>query len=265
EDHPVDGVPAGCKKVSETLRIVDNDQDAYDQDDIPLARLVTDPQRDVAVLRAHAKLEALPWKIGRSASLRDRNVVEVRGFPLGAFRATNVGKVVSAFDHDTYKDWDHDDFVVDALLSSGNSGSPVLAVSCKTGEFELVGVFHAAYSRGSALNVVVGIDQVGELMRTLKRAPRALDADAMPLGSAQRAALSGGLAKLGELYFPFGSLTALVRARAGDGALVFEVFPREFPLRSRPLVALEDLAAKDAFGQGGPVWFGGSRGFKTYA
>src|SRR5262249_4511851 len=123
----------------------------------------------------------------------------------------------------------------------------------------------AAYARGSALNVVVGIDQVGELMRTLKRAPRALDADAMPLGSAQRAALSGGLAKLGELYFPFGSLTALVRARAGDGALVFEVFPREFPLRSRPLVALEDLAAKDAFGQGGPVWFGGSRGFKTYA
>src|SRR5262245_12435344 len=57
EDHAVDGVPAGCKKVSETLRIVDNDEDAYDLDDIPLSRVVTDPQRDVSVLRAHTKLQ----------------------------------------------------------------------------------------------------------------------------------------------------------------------------------------------------------------
>ena len=113
----------------------------------------------------------LPWKIGRSAALRERNVVEVRGFPLGAFQATNVGKVVSAFDHDSYHEWDHDDFVVDALLSSGNSGSPVLAVSCRTGEFELVGIYHAGYAEGSALNVVVGIDQVRDLLTTLKRTP----------------------------------------------------------------------------------------------
>ena len=104
--------------------------------------------------------------------LHERNVVEVRGFPLGAFAATNVGKVVSAFDHDDEGDWDHDDFVVDALLSTGNSGSPVLAVSCKTGEFELVGVYHAGYTHGSALNVVVGIDQLRDLMTTLKRTPR---------------------------------------------------------------------------------------------
>ena len=35
----------------------------------------------------------------------------------------------SEHDHDDYGEWDHDDFVVDALLSAGNSGSPVLAVS----------------------------------------------------------------------------------------------------------------------------------------
>ena len=262
DDHSVDGVPAGCKKVSENLRIVDNDEDAYDLDDIPLTRLVTDPQRDVAILRAHSKLQVLPWKIGRSAALRDRNVVEVRGFPLGAFRATNVGKVVSAFDHDSYKDWDHDDFVIDALLSSGNSGSPVLAVSCKTGEFELVGIFHAAYSRGSALNVVVGIDQVLDLMRTQKRTPHT--PAEVALGPAQRTALATGLGQLGELYFPFGALTALVRPRS-DGALVFELFPREFPLRSRPLAVLEDAGSPSAFGQGGAVWFGGERGFKAYA
>ena len=70
------------------------------------------------------------------------------GFPLGEFQATNVGKVISAYDHDEQGEWDHDDFVIDALLTSGGSGSPVLAVSCKTGEFELVGIFHARYNGG---------------------------------------------------------------------------------------------------------------------
>ena len=161
DEHPVEGIPTGCKKVSDSLRIVESESDAYERDDVALTRVVADTQLDVAVLRAHALLHVLPWKIGRSRSLRERNVVEVRGFPLGvAFQATNVGKVVSALDHDSYHDWDHDDFVVDALLSSGNSGSPVLAVSCRTGEFELVGIYHAGYAEGSALNVVVGIDQI---------------------------------------------------------------------------------------------------------
>ena len=48
----------------------------------------------------------------------------------------------------------------------------MFAVSCKTGEFELVGIFHARYAGASALNVVVAIDQVRELMTTLKRSPR---------------------------------------------------------------------------------------------
>ena len=167
--HPVDGIPGGCKLVSQSLTLVDNEHDDYPRDDVPLTVVVTDPPMDVAILRAHAPLQIMPWKIGRSADLRERNVVEVRGFPLGAFRATNIGKVVSAHDHDDYGDWDHDDFVVDALLSAGNSGSPVLAVSRVTGEYELVGVFHAGYSQGSALNVVIGIDQVRDLMTTLKR------------------------------------------------------------------------------------------------
>ena len=146
DEHTVDGVPPGCKRVSDALRIVDCERDTYDRDDIPLQRVVTDKSIDIAVLKAHALLPILPWKIGRSTALKERNVVEVRGFPLGAFQATNVGKVVSTYDHDDEKDWDHVDFVVDALLSPGNSGSPVLAVSCRTGEFELVGVYHAGYA-----------------------------------------------------------------------------------------------------------------------
>jgi serine protease Do len=185
----VDGVPAGCKRVSESLKIVDNENDAYEADDVPLTKVVADPALDAAVLRAKGALPVLPWKIGRSAALHERDAVEVRGFPLGAFHAINVGKVVSAFQHDDEGAWDHDDFVVDALLSNGNSGSPVLAASCKTGELELVGIYHAGYLLGSALNVVVGIDQLRDLMTTLKRTPRSHGDGAVALDDAARATL----------------------------------------------------------------------------
>ena len=55
-DHPVDGVPAGCKRVADALRIVDNDHDDYAADDVPLTRVVVDPALDIAVLSAKAKL-----------------------------------------------------------------------------------------------------------------------------------------------------------------------------------------------------------------
>src|SRR5262249_29777021 len=145
----------------------------------------------------------IPWKIGRSGALRERDIVEVKGFPLGAFAATNVGKVTSPYDHDDYKDWDHDDFVIDALLSPGNSGSPVLAVSNRTGEFELVGIYHAAYSQGSALNVVIAIDQVRDLMATQKRVPRPRDA-VVTVDGASRARFVGELGKDAAPFFPFG-------------------------------------------------------------
>ncbi len=245
EEHPVDDVPPGCKRVADALKIVDNTTDSYEGDDLPLSRVVVDPQLDIAVLKAKTLLPVLPWKIGRSAGLKERNVVDVRGFPLGVFKATNVGKVTSAYGHDTYKDWDHDDFVVDALLSPGNSGSPVFAISCKTGEFELVGVYHAGYTRGSALNVVIGIDQVRDLMTTLKRTARPRTDASLPLDAAARARLLSATRPALEPYFPLGALTAAVRVRA-DGALVYEVLGRDFPLRVYPVVVLEDLPAPDA-------------------
>ncbi|HEY7953836.1 MAG TPA: S1C family serine protease [Polyangia bacterium] len=264
-DHPVDGVPSGCKKLSDTLRIVDGEDDSYERDDVPLTRVVADPQLDVAVLKAHTLLHVLPWHIGRSAALKERNVVEVRGFPLGAFQATNVGKVVSALDHDNYHEWDHDDFVIDALLSSGNAGSPVLAVSCRTGEFELVGIYHAGYSEGSALNVVVGIDQLRDLMTTLKRSPHTHDG-AVTLDARERARLADAHSPDAP-YFPFGPLTAAVRVREG-GALLFELMSRDFPLKTHPILVLEDLPPRSgdtSFGTLGRVWLGSAAGLKPYA
>lgn len=261
--HPLEEVPQGCKRVSDSLRIVDNEADAYERDDIHLSRVVNDPQLDMSVLKARASLSTMPWKVGHSAALKERNVVDVRGFPLGVFNATNVGKVVSTRDHDEYKEWNHDDFVVDALLSPGNSGSPVLAISCKTGEFELVGVYHAGYSRGNALNVVVGIDQVRDLMTNLKRSPRRGAEDVSALDAEARQRLAEQVRGTRLPFFAFGSRTAAVHARE-DGALVFEVLHRDFPRRVSPVLVLEDLppAEGEDFGQLGRVWLGNERGLK---
>jgi serine protease Do len=265
ERNRVEDVPNGCKRVSESLRIVENEDDSYEQDDVALTRMMSDPQLDVAVLKARATLPVMPWKVGKSSMLRERNVVDVQGFPLGAFRATNVGKVISAYHRDTDREWDHDDFVVDALLSSGNSGSPVLAVSCKTGEFELVGIYHAGYSRGSALNVVIGIDQVRDLLNGQRRTPRPKE-EVKPLAGVDREKLLETVQTHVEPYFPFGSHAAVVRSRA-DGALIFTIFSREFPLRAHPLVMLEDLPPEvpETFGELGQVWFGNGHGLQAYA
>src|SRR6185503_17444610 len=78
DDHAVEGVASGCKKISDALRIVDDDHDDYAADDIPLTRVVVDPVLDVAILRAHARLEIIPWRIGKSSALVARNVVQVK-------------------------------------------------------------------------------------------------------------------------------------------------------------------------------------------
>ncbi|NBD14387.1 MULTISPECIES: S1C family serine protease [Corallococcus] len=260
--HPVDGVASGCKRVKDGLSIVENEADAYDRDDIPLSKAVVDPQLDLAVVKSRAPLTVMPWKVGRSAAVRERDVVDVRGFPLGVFNATNMGKVISAYDHDEYKDWYHDDFVIDALLSQGNSGSPVLAISCKTGEFELVGVFHAGYSRGSALNVVVGIDQARDLMNNLRRTPKRVQEGTTPLDALARARMAKRAEVSATPFFPFGSRTAAVFPRA-DGTLLFALYGQDFPRRVHPLIVMEDLpmaSADEGFGRVGRVWFGGERG-----
>jgi len=259
-EHTVDEVPTGCKRVSDSLRIVEDESDAYEPDDVPLSRVVVDPQLDIAVLRAKGNLAVMPWRLGRSAALHERNVVEIPGFPLGVLRANNAGKVVSAYDHDDQRDWDHDDFVVDALLSPGNSGSPVFAISCRTGEFELVGVYHAGYEGGSALNVVVGVDQLRDLFSTLRRGPRAHPD--VTLDAKDRARLSERAREPDGSYFPFGNLVAGVHARS-DGALLYELKGHDFPVRTSPVLVLEDLPAQGpGFGVEGRIWAGNRQGLR---
>src|SRR5687767_5930007 len=125
----MDGVPKDCKRVEEKLRIVRDERDNYEPGQIPLVRVAVDPLLDAAVLKTSQKLNVIPYKIGKSASLRQRNAVHIRGFPLEVMQAVSEKRIVNPYDRDQEQGWNHVDFVVNALLSEKNSGNPVLAVS----------------------------------------------------------------------------------------------------------------------------------------
>jgi S1-C subfamily serine protease len=257
--HKLEGIPEGCKRMEEKLRIVRDERDDFEPGQIPLTRVAVDPLLDAAVLKAAQKLNVIPYKIGKSASLRQGNAVRVRGFPLGVMQAVSDGRIVNPYDRDQEQGWDHVDFVVDALLSEGNSGSPVLAVSCASRELQLVGMYHAGYKGHSALNVAVGIDQLTELMRRKRRVPRALAAE-MGLGTKERARVVESLHKSTLPLFDFGG--TMVHVEESDGLLLYHLYGKQFPLDDRRALVIEDLAEEESFGEVGRLFVPASAGAK---
>jgi serine protease Do len=264
--HRIDGVSDGCKRVEDKLRIVRDERDDFDPGQVVLTRVAVDPLLDAAILKAAGqKLTIMPYKIGKSAGLRQGNAVAVRGFPLGVMQAVSSGKVVNPYDRDQEQGWDHVDFVVDALLSEGNSGSPVLAASCRSRELELVGVYHAGYKGHGALNVVVGIDQLADFMKKKRRIPRSLTAEGSPgaPGVTERGRIKDALAAGTLPLFDFGGL--VVRVEVNDGVLMYHLYGRQFPLDDRRIVVIEDLVAKTAaFGEAGRLWVLGQTGWREW-
>jgi serine protease Do len=270
--HRIEGVPEGCKRVEDKLRIVRDERDDFEPGQVVLTRVAVDPLLDAAILKATGqKLTVIPFKTGKSAGLRQGNVVEVRGFPLGVMQAVSSGKVVNPYDRDQEQGWDHVDFVIDALLSEGNSGSPVLAVSCKTRQMELVGIYHAGYKGHGALNVVVGIDQLVDFMHKKKRVPRALSADAVGAPSAtDRAHVKEALASGTLPLFDFGGL--FMQAEVADDVILYQIYSRQFPLDDRRVVVIEDKPPQEkpddknpgGFGSLGRLWVLSSTGWREW-
>jgi Trypsin-like peptidase domain len=260
--NKVPGVSDGCKRVESRLRIVHDEQSEEEVGQIPIKLVAADPRLDAAILKASRRLTVIPYAIGKSQALRQGNAVEVRGFPLGLLHAVNTGKVVNPYDVDVEQGWDHVDFVIDALLSEGNSGSPVLALSCKTGKLELVGVHHAGYKEASALNVVVGIDQLREFMSKKKRIPRASSEGSSP-GVADRRRLEERLSDGALPIFAFGGLTVLAE-RSQDG-LRYHFYGRGFPVDDRRLAIIEDRPAADRFGDVTRLYAHGDGGWRELA
>jgi serine protease Do len=237
EGVELEGVPAGSRRVREDVRIVANEAEPDAPAQPALTSVVSDEALDVAVLSAPTRLKALPYRTGTSRDLSVGDAVLVRGFPLGAFPAANAGRVVAVGQRDLDRGWDHEDFAVDALLNLGSSGSPVLAVSCATGEPELVGIYHAGYKGAQGLNVVVGIDQVRGLLEDLRAPPRSVAArEPGPDLAAARAALAKG-----PIVMPFGGRA--VRVETSSGGARFSLLDASYPLSTRVELAVIDTGA----------------------
>ena len=259
EDHVVDGVPVGSKKVREQLKIVRDENDDYEPGHVPLTKLMSDPQGDLAVLKAKKVLPTMPWRVGRSSVLRPGNLVYVRGFPLGAFAALNMGKVLNPNTVDSERSWNHVDFVVDALLNSGNSGSPVFAISCRSAEPELVGVYHAGYTDAAALNAVVAIDQLRDELDTLhvpKRDPAGLHNE-ITASDHDRVVKQLFSEPTKSITFPFAG-RSVVATLVDPQTLRFGILDDDFPLVVNESMALIDRA-HNGFGtlDGIAVWVDG--------
>jgi serine protease Do len=240
ENH-VEGVAAGSKKVREQIKIVRDENDDYEPGHVLLSKALADPQADIAVLKAKKQMPVMPYRLGRSAALRPGNLVQVRGFPLGAFAALNTGKVLNPLTADTEKAWNHNDFVVDALLNSGNSGSPVFAVSCRTGEPELVGVYHAGYADAAALNAVVAIDQLREELDTLKVPKREAGAHEITAQDRDKLVKQLFTEPTHSLTFPFGG-RSIIATLIDPQTLRFSILDDDFPMVVQESMALMDRA-----------------------
>lgn len=230
-DDEVTGVPAGSRKLRETLRIVRNESDDYEPGQITLTKVASDSAMDAAILKTRTQLKLMPYKIGRASSLKVGDVVQVRGYPLGAFSASNTGRVVSLNQPDLERHWNHTDFVIDALVNSGNSGSPVFAISCATGELELVGLFHAGYRNAQGLNVVVMIDQLRDFLANHK--PTGGDSSlTREENQPQRQLLSEVMEQPGPWLLPYAD--QLIRLELEpDGLVRFSLLSAAYPLSDK--------------------------------
>ncbi len=168
ESNRLEGVPFGAKKINEIIKIVQNENDTFEKNFIELKVVAIAPELDAAILEGKVNIEPIPYKVGSSSDLRTGNIVMIKGFPLGIFNVSNTGKVINVNVEDTDGEWNHTDFIVDAQLNTGQSGSPVFAINCETGEYELVGIYHAFYSEGKGLNLAVGIDDLLEFIKNKK-------------------------------------------------------------------------------------------------
>jgi serine protease Do len=233
----LEGIPPGSRRVREEVKIVASEAEPDLPEQQRLAEVVEDEALDVAVLASKRPLRVMPYRLGRSADLRVGNAVLVRGFPLGAFPAANGGRVIALGQRDLERSWDHEDFAVDALLNLGSSGSPVLAVSCETGEPELVGIYHAGYRGAQGLNVVVAVDGLRRVLDDLVAPSRpAAERIAGAEPREARAALGSG-----PLVMPFGRRAVRVE-RDGD-AVRFGLLDAAFPLSNRVEISIVDRGA----------------------
>ena len=112
---------------------------------------------DYALLRI-PNVEIEPLMIGDSSQLREGDVINAIGYPLGIIKNVSEG-IVSNLSLPQEID-DTEGFMFTAAISPGSSGGPLFA---RTGRgFELVGIAISYYPRGNDMYCATGINQILE-------------------------------------------------------------------------------------------------------
>lgn len=244
ESNRLEGVPFGAKKVSETIKIVQNENDTFEKNFIELKVTAIAPELDAAILEGKVNIEPIPYKVGSSSELRTGNVVMIKGFPLGIFNVSNSGKVININVEDNDGEWHHTDFIVDAQLNTGQSGSPVFAINCQTGEYELVGIFHAFYSEGKGLNLVVGIDELIDFIKNKKSILPDPQKEFSFFSTQEQFKIISYLLDPKNLkFFQFGdNIFNVILSK--DRSITIEIYSQHFPTYTVPIFAMIDRHIK---------------------
>jgi hypothetical protein len=139
----------------------------------------------------------------------------------------------------------------------------VLALSCKTAELQLVGLYHAGYKGHSALNVVVGIDQLREFMTKKRRVPRTSSPEGNPAMSiTERKRVKDSLMAGSLPLFEFGGMHVMTEAQ-GD-TLLYHIYGRDFPLDDRRMAVLEDRPGSAGTGEISRLWVRSDSGLREW-
>ncbi|MCX7943614.1 MAG: serine protease [Deltaproteobacteria bacterium] len=244
ESNKLEGVPFGAKKIAESIKIVQNEDDTFEKNFITLKITAIAPELDAAILEGKVNMDPIPYKFGLSSELKTGNFVMIKGFPLGIFNVSNTGKVINVNLEDNDGEWHHKDFVIDAQLNTGQSGSPVFAINCETGEYELVGLYHAFYPEGKGLNLAVGIDELVDFIKSKKSIIPNPQKDLSFLNTQEQFKIISYLLDPKNLkLFQFGD-NLLNVSLSKDRTVTIDIYTERFPTYTVPAFSLIDRHIK---------------------
>lgn len=166
-----------AKLYTQKLEMVDNMDDTFIKDDIPLEIVALSPEKDIAVLRTKRDIKYYEPKILTRDKIKEGDKIILVGFPLAITETITEGIVSNVCHPDRYYDyweninWNHTDIIVDLASNPGNSGSPAFILKTEDGKenYYLSGLLHAGYSTGwssqaEGLKLVVSVDDFLSMM-----------------------------------------------------------------------------------------------------
>ncbi len=164
------------------LMIVDDRNDVYAEDDIPLEIIVSSKKKDAAIVRAKEadvlkhnkikdeynasekikkkKIDVFKGELGNSDEVKVLDEIIVAGYPI-AMSGITRGWVLSVTYYELSQELmtDHECFLISTPISPGNSGSA--AYLLKNNKLYLIGLVHAGFSgeRTQNMNLAIKLNE----------------------------------------------------------------------------------------------------------